>query len=60
MHIEEQRGLLLTFFEARVLAKTADDEDELWSELKQRWGVQQHCTPRGSLTIGTIFDLVEA
>eukprot|EP00961_Rhodomonas_salina_P047747 641388-Rhodomonas_salina.1 len=28
MRIEEQRGLLMTSFEARVLAETADDEDE--------------------------------
>eukprot|EP00961_Rhodomonas_salina_P084182 1131113-Rhodomonas_salina.1 len=60
MHKEEHRGLLLTSFEARVLADTAEDEDEIWSEMKQRWaGHQQHAS-HGRLTIGKFFDLVEA
>eukprot|EP00961_Rhodomonas_salina_P218477 2952709-Rhodomonas_salina.1 len=60
MRKEEQLWLLLTSFEARVLAETADDEDEVWRELKQRWGEHQQHTPHGCLTIGSIFNLVEA
>eukprot|EP00961_Rhodomonas_salina_P270722 3658086-Rhodomonas_salina.2 len=60
MSKEEQLGLLLTSFEARVLAETAEEKDEVWNELKQRWGEHQQHASRESLIIGSIFDLVEA
>eukprot|EP00961_Rhodomonas_salina_P109489 1473793-Rhodomonas_salina.1 len=60
MSKEEQHWLLLTSFEARVLAETADYKDEVWRELKQRWGGHKKHAPHGCLAISSIFDLVEA
>eukprot|EP00961_Rhodomonas_salina_P275695 3724835-Rhodomonas_salina.1 len=59
---EEERGLLLTSFEARVLAETENDEDEgdQWTILKREWCNQERIQQPKRLTMAHIFDLVEA
>eukprot|EP00961_Rhodomonas_salina_P126568 1705796-Rhodomonas_salina.1 len=57
---EEERGLLLTSFEARVLAETESDEDDQWTILKRNWCHQERIQQPKCLTMAHIFDLVEA
>eukprot|EP00961_Rhodomonas_salina_P241547 3263299-Rhodomonas_salina.1 len=57
---EEERGLLLTSFKARVLAETESDEDGQWTNIKCNWCHREQIQQPRRLTMAHIFDLVEA
>eukprot|EP00961_Rhodomonas_salina_P054002 725138-Rhodomonas_salina.1 len=54
---EEERGLLLTSFGARVLAETENDEDDQWTTMKRDWCNQERIQQPKRLTMAHIFDL---
>eukprot|EP00961_Rhodomonas_salina_P017997 241986-Rhodomonas_salina.1 len=57
---EEQHTLLLTSFEARILAETDEECDEQWTTLKQEWSSREGLQHPKQLFLLHIFDRVEA
>eukprot|EP00961_Rhodomonas_salina_P250351 3384415-Rhodomonas_salina.1 len=57
---EEHRALLLTSFEARILAETDEEGDEQWTEMKLDWSSSEGLQNPKQLSLSHIFDRVEA
>eukprot|EP00961_Rhodomonas_salina_P236711 3199192-Rhodomonas_salina.1 len=57
---DERHSLLLTSFEARVLAETDEERDVQWETMKQNWSnCEQRQYPQ-QFFLSHIFDRVEA
>eukprot|EP00961_Rhodomonas_salina_P223135 3017478-Rhodomonas_salina.1 len=58
---QEQEYVLLTSFEARILAETDtnDNSFSIWNRMKERWSSNNCAPPPSQLTPVEIFDRVE-
>eukprot|EP00961_Rhodomonas_salina_P155567 2095130-Rhodomonas_salina.1 len=58
---QEQEYVLLTSFEARVLAETDvnDNSFSTWKRMKEQWSSNNFASPPSQLTLDKIFDRVE-
>eukprot|EP00961_Rhodomonas_salina_P265799 3592726-Rhodomonas_salina.1 len=52
--------VLLTSFEARVLAETDEEHDEQWETMKQKWSNSEKRQQPQQFSLSHIFDRVEA
>eukprot|EP00961_Rhodomonas_salina_P026488 357648-Rhodomonas_salina.1 len=57
---DERHALLLTSFEARVLAKTDEERDMQWETMKQNWSNCEQLQYPQQFLLSHIFDRVEA
>eukprot|EP00961_Rhodomonas_salina_P033582 451834-Rhodomonas_salina.2 len=57
---DERQALLLTSFEARVLAETDEERDAQWETMKQNWSNSENRQHPQQLSLSSIFDRVEA
>eukprot|EP00961_Rhodomonas_salina_P297982 3937691-Rhodomonas_salina.1 len=58
---QEQEYILLTSFEARVVAETDvnDNSFSTWKRMKEQWSINNFAPPPSQLTLDEIFDHAE-